>query len=153
VTRPRARTGPAPTTRRPLWTCPRCGAPFLVRNSSHSCGRFHLDDLFSRAEPHVRAIFDRFDRLVREAGESTLIPQKSRAVFTTRMRFINVQVRRSHLLVAFVLARRPASGRFSKIETMSPGTHVGYLPIRTDAEMDADVRRWIREAYAVGMRR
>lgn len=135
---------------RPLSTCARCGSQFLVANSYHSCGRFRLDDLFVRAEPHVRPLFDRFAEIVREAGDSKVIPQKTRAVFMTRMRFINVQIRRSYLIVGFILRRRPTSKRFSKVETFSPRSHAAYLRIQSPADLDAGVRRWIREAYQAG---
>lgn len=135
---------------RPLWTCPRCAAQFLVANSYHSCGRFRLGDLFARAEPQVRPLFDRFAAMVREAGDSKLIPQKTRAVFMTRMRFINVQVRRSSLIVGFVLRRRPTSKRFTKVETFSPRSHVGYLRIQSPDDLDGDLRRWIGAAYRAG---
>lgn len=136
--------------RRPLWRCPRCDAPFLVANSFHSCGRFKLDDLFLRAEPHVRLLFDRLAEMVRQAGDAKLIPQKSRAVFMTRMRFINVQVRRSHLVIGFVMRRRPAHPRFWRVETFSPRSHVAYLRVYSIDELNADVRRWIRAAHQAG---
>lgn len=138
---------------RPLWTCARCGEQFLVANSYHSCGRFRLDDLFVRAEPHVRTLFDRLARLIREAGDSRLIPQKTRLVFMTRMRFVNVQVRRTHLVVGFVMRERPAGARFFRIETFSPRSHVAYVRIQSPADLDADVRRWIRNAYEAGLYR
>jgi uncharacterized membrane protein len=140
-----------PSRPRQLWTCPKCGAQFLVANGYHSCGRFRLDDLFVRAEPHVRVLFDRFAVMVREAGDSKLIPQKTRAVFMTRMRFINVQVRRSHLLVGFVLRRRPATGRFEKVETFSPRTHLASLRIESADELNPSLRRLIAAAYEAGL--
>lgn len=138
---------------RPLWTCPRCGAQLLVANSYHSCGRFRLDDLFVRSEPLVRDLFDRFERMVRAAGDCTLIPQKTRVVFMTRMRFINVQVRRTHLVVGFVMRDRPGDARFSKIETFSPRSHVAYVRLHSPEDLDSDVRRWIRKAYRAGLYR
>ena len=122
-----------------------------MANSSHSCGRFLLDDLFARAEPHVRPLFDRFAALVRQAGDSTLIPQKTRAVFMNRMRFINVQVRRTHLIVGFILRERPTDGRFVKIDAFPPRTHAAYVHLTSRADLDADLRRWIRRAYASGL--
>ncbi|MGB2717154.1 MAG: DUF5655 domain-containing protein [Vicinamibacterales bacterium] len=133
-----------------LWRCPRCDAQFLVANSFHSCGRFKLDDLFLRAEPHVRPLFDRLAEMVRQAGDAKLIAQKSRAVFMTRMRFINVQVRRSHLVIGFVMRRRPAHPRFWRVETFSPRSHVAYLRVHSIDELNADVRRWIRAAHQAG---
>jgi hypothetical protein len=136
---------------RQLWACPKCGAQFLVANGYHSCGRFRLDDLFVRAEPHVRVLFDQFAAMVREAGDSKLIPQKTRAVFMTRMRFINVQVRRSHLLVGFVLRRRPAAGRFEKVETFSPRTHLASLRIESADDLNKSLHRVIAAAYQAGL--
>ena len=136
---------------RPLWTCPKCAAQFLAANTSHSCGRFNLDDLFVRAEPHVRPLFERFAQLVREAGDSKLIPQKTRAVFMNRMRFINVQVRRSHLIVGFILRERPRNPRFVRIDHFPPRTHAAYLIFTSVADLDTVVRRWIRAAYEAGL--
>ena len=133
-----------------LWTCPRCDARFLVANTYHACGRFRLDDLFLRADPRVRSLFDGFATMVREAGDCKLIPQKTRAVFMARMRFINVQVRRSCLIAGFVLRRRPPDARFSKIETFSPRSHVAYLRLNEPADLNDDLRGWIAEAYNAG---
>ena len=98
----------------------------------------------------MRPLFDRLAEMVREAGEATLVPQKTRAVFMTRMRFINVQVRRSHLIVGFILRRRPADRRFDRVEAYGPRTYGAYLRVSTLSELDDDVRRWIREAYVTG---
>jgi hypothetical protein len=138
-------------SRRPLWTCPKCAAQFLIANSYHSCGRFRLDDLFVRADPPVRALFDRFARMVREAGDSKLVPQKTRAVFMSRMRFINVQVRRSALIVGFILRERPEDARFIRIDAFPPRTYACYVRFTTMSDLDGDVRRWIRQAYESGL--
>jgi hypothetical protein len=47
----------------------------------HSCGKFSLDDLFARSQPHVRRIFDKFAKMVRACGPVHMIPQKTRVVF------------------------------------------------------------------------
>jgi hypothetical protein len=143
----------APTGSRALWTCPRCDAQLLVPNGYHSCGRFDLEALFRRAEPSVRALFDDLSVMVHDAGKVKMIPQKSRAVFMNRLRFINVQVRRSNLIVGFILSRRPTSNRFFRVDTFSPPSHAAYLRIQTAAELDAEVRQWIREAHDAGVER
>jgi hypothetical protein len=88
--------------------------------------------------------------MVAAAGDATLIPQKTRAVFMTRMRFINIQVRRASLIVGFVLRERPSDARFFKVETFSPRTHVAYVRLATMEQLDAGLRRWIRQAYKAG---
>jgi hypothetical protein len=111
-----------PRTLRPLWTCPRCAAKFVVANSWHSCGRYRLEDLFARSEPYVLELFRRLQRMVHAAGPVTTVPQKTRLVFMVRVRFISVQVRKSYLLVGFLLARRVDDPRFAEITTYCRGT-------------------------------
>ena len=69
----------------------------------------------------------------------------------TRMRFINVQVRRSHLLVGLVLRRSPAPGRFEKVETFSPRTHLATLRIASAYELSQHLRRLIAAVYEAGL--
>lgn len=142
-----------PRTLRPLWTCPRCAAKFVVANSWHSCGRYRLEDLFARSEPHVLELFRKLQRMVHAAGPVTTVPQKTRLVFMVRVRFISVQVRKSYLLVGFLLARRVDDPRFAEITTYSPRNHVHVLRVSAPADLDAQVARWIREARKVGLQR
>ena len=87
----------------PLWTCPKCGAKFVSAHMWHSCGRYRLDDLFARSEPHVFKLFQRFRRMVEACGPSTMIPQKTRVVFMVRMRFAGATVRKTGLRVGLIL--------------------------------------------------
>jgi uncharacterized protein DUF5655 len=135
---------------RPLWKCPKCGERFTGTNMSHSCGKFSLDDLFARSEPHVRKTFHEYARLVRTCGPVRMIPQKTRVVFQARMRFAGATPRKSHLLCHFILSRKIDNPRFHKIETFNPRCHAHYLRVSEDAELDAEVARWLREAYEVG---
>ena len=49
-----------------------------------------------------------------------------------------------------VLARRVEHPRFTRIESLSPRNHVHHFRLRDPAEIDDEVRAWLREAYAVG---
>lgn len=138
---------------RPLWTCPKCGERFVTRNIWHSCGKFTLDDLFSRSQPHVLKIFRKFSRMVRANGPARMIPQKTRVVFQTRMRFAGATARKSHLLCAFILTRKVESPRFQKVEKFSPRSYGYYLPVRSETELDRAVAGWLKEAYAVGQQK
>ena len=37
-----------PPKQNPLWTCIKCGNKFVTKNMWHSCGKYNLDDLFSK---------------------------------------------------------------------------------------------------------
>lgn len=90
----------------PLWACPKCGARFVSANMWHSCGRFRVEDLFARSEPHVFALYRRFKRMVERCGPVIEIPQKTRLVYMVRMRFAGFTVRKSGLRVGLILTRR-----------------------------------------------
>lgn len=113
-------------TKRPLWRCPKCGARFVTRNMWHSYGRYTLEALFSRSEPHVLPLFKKFAKMVRECGHATMIPQKTRVVFMVRVRFAGAYPRKSYFVAGFALSRRLKSPRIKKIEEYAPH-FIGHL--------------------------
>ena len=135
---------------RPLWTCPKCGARLVTANMWHSCGRFTLKQLFAKSEPHVIRIFRKYEQMVRAAGPVRIIPQKTRVVFMVRVRHTAAYPRRDHLICSFALPRRSRSKRFMKIEEYSPHFIGHYLRVDSENQLDAQVRKWLRESYTVG---
>ncbi|HEY8188077.1 MAG TPA: DUF5655 domain-containing protein [Pyrinomonadaceae bacterium] len=135
---------------RPLWRCPECGERFVTRNLWHSCGKYTLEELFARSEPHVLPLFKKFAKMVRACGPVRMIPQKSRVAFQVRVRFAGAYPRKSHVLCGFALPYRSADPRFVKIEEY--GRHfVGHLfSVASEADLDEQVQRWLHEAYEVG---
>jgi hypothetical protein len=98
----------------------------------------------------VFRIFRKFERMVRACGPVALIPQKTRAVFMVRVRFAGVSPRRSYLLCSFALPRRCNDPRFVKIEAYARHFVGHTLRVDTPEQLDAQVQRWLREAYTVG---
>ena len=66
------------------------------------------------------------------------------------MRFAGAMPRKSHLLCTFILPREVKSVRMRKILKFSPRCYLYHLPVRSVAELDYNVARWLKEAYAVG---
>lgn len=147
TTRKRTRARP------PLWRCDLCGETFVTKNAMHSCGRFSLDALFAKSAPHVRAIFERLLAIAESCGPVHVIPQKTRVTLQARVRFLSLYPRKSALLCGFVLTRRLDHPRFEHILSVNPRSHVHDLRLTSVDEIDADVRRWVREAYAWGEQR
>jgi hypothetical protein len=117
----------------------------------HSCGRFKLEDLFARSEPHVFKIFQKFKRMVESSGPVTMIPQKTRVVFMVRMRFAGATVRKTNLRIGLILERKLAADpRIEKIETFGPLCHGHYFRIERASQLDRAMQRWIREARDSG---
>jgi hypothetical protein len=49
-----------------------------------------------------------------------------------------------------VLARRLESPRFRRIDFISPRNQVHVFRLKEPSEVDAEVERWLTEAYSVG---
>lgn len=137
----------------PLWQCPKCGERFVTRNMWHSCGKYKLEALFARSEPHVFPLFQKFAAVVRACGPVTMIPQKSRIVFMVRVRFAGCTVKKSHLDCGFLLTRRLDHPRIHEVITFSPRSFGHRARVRSEKDLDARLKRWIREAYAYGQQK
>ena len=135
----------------PLWTCPQCGAKFVSANMSHSCGRWRLDALFAKSDPHVFELFQKFRQMVRACGRSTMIPQKTRVVFMVRMRFAGATVRKSFLRIGLILERPlPPDSRLVETLAAAPRCYAHYFKIERADQLDASIAALIREAYDSG---
>jgi Domain of unknown function (DUF5655) len=133
-----------------LWRCSECGREFANRNQSHFCSDVALDAHWIGKEPHVRETFDAFVRAVEELGPARVLPQKTRIAFQVRMSFAALMPKRRWLDGHLVLARRAESPCFRRVETLSPRNHVHHFRLRHPDEIDAELKRFIAEAYAVG---
>jgi hypothetical protein len=138
-----------PRSQKPLWHCPVCGRAFANANQSHACGRYELDVHFAGKPALVREIYDAFLAMLEELGPVTVLPEKTRIAFQTRMSFAQLTVRRDWVLGHFVLARRVEDPVLCKVETISPRNHVHHFRLDTPEDV-ARLRRFAREAYAVG---
>jgi hypothetical protein len=87
------------------WTCPRCHAPFVAPNASHSCVSGDLEAHFAAAMPGVRVAFDRLVELATVNGSIPVIAQKTRIVLAAPVRFLAIQVRRDRLTGHLLLDR------------------------------------------------
>jgi hypothetical protein len=138
----------------PLWTCPVCGQRFVTRNMPHSCEVVALDRFFEAAAPELRELFDRFVDAARESGPVTVNATKSRIALQVRMRFAGIlRPRKRYLLANFVLTRPVDSPRLARVEYVPPYYYVHRLQLHEPADIDAELRGWLAEAYEVGAQR
>jgi len=118
----------------------------------HSCLVVDLDSHFEAA-PALRPVFDAYLSAAELNGPVTVNATRSRITFQVRMRFAAVErPRRTQLNVHFVLARRLEHSRL-RVELVPPRHYVHRLVLRTPSDIDAEVRSWLAEAYAVGEQR
>jgi hypothetical protein len=117
----------------------------------HSCGVFTLDALFAKSEPLVRRTFDALARAVESAAEDVIIvPQKTRAVFQLRTRFISAYPRKGHLLTGFIFTAEKPHARFVKIEGPITGAHIHYARLAHPKDVDATAKAWIKATLPYG---
>ena len=140
----------APSQLKELWRCPECGERFVTKNLWHSCGRFSLEQLFARSEPHVVELFNSFAKMVKKCGPVRTIPQKTRVAFQVRMRFVACYPRKSYLICTLILPRQLTSPRIAKVEHFSPQCILHFLHLRSQGDLDNELQQWLRESYQVG---
>jgi hypothetical protein len=134
-----------------LWTCPRCGARFVTQNMSHGCGEYCVDDFFEGTPARLRQLYVALVALVGELGPFEQVPAKTRVAFMVRVRFATVnRVRRDGLVCHLWLKRPIESARFTKVELLGRSGWIHHFVLRSEAELDDELRGWMREAYAVG---
>jgi hypothetical protein len=136
---------------KPLWVCKKCDRPFANRNQTHACGRFTVEKFLEGKSPGAIELYKTFAAAIEKPGDVITAPAKSRVGFQVRMIFAAVNRLNDHGLAAHVvLARRLEHPRFTKIESISPRNHVHHFLIKDKKEIDAEVKRWLDEAHAVG---
>ena len=134
-----------------LWQCPACGKQFKQRGLWHSCIVVSLDEHF-RQHSDVRPLFDAFCRVLEEeGGPFRLSIARTRIGFITRMTFAAVSVRKAELRGHFLLLRRVESLRIRRVEYFAP-YWLHQFSLRSAAEVDGEMRGWLKESYAVGSR-
>ena len=137
----------------PLWTCAKCGRSFANRNQSHFCSDVRLEAHFSGRDPDVVATFHALVEAARTSGPLKVLPEKTRIALQVRMSFAAFSLRRHWVDGHVVLARRLESPRFRRIDVISPRNQVHVFRLCEPAEVDAEVGRWLAEAYLVGEQR
>jgi hypothetical protein len=108
---------------------------------------------FERAEPSVRATFDRVVAVVRAFGPVDVLAEKTRIALHVRMSFAAFMPRRRWLDGHLILAREVASPRWRAVEVYSPRNVLHAFRLSAPDEVDAEFTGWLAEAYEVGRQR
>lgn len=117
----------------------------------HSCGRFTLDAHFRGKPVAVRAAFDKLCEIIARCGPVEIVPQKTRVVFMTRMRFAACVPRMKWLEGHLVLASRVDDPRFFNVMRFGPTTFVHSYRAEGPAFYDKTFAALVRESYIRGL--
>ena len=133
--------------RRPVWTCPKCGARLISRNLWHSCGRFALEDLFKAARPGVLDLARKYVAILESLGDVQVIPQKTRLVCVARVRFAGLYPRKTGFQAAFALRRWLKHPRIAKTADYGPRWRGHFVDVRCEDDLDEQLRGWLQESH------
>lgn len=112
-----------------------------------------LDDFFvGRAVS--RRLFEIVREAIKETGQSDIRVTTSQVAFRRRTGFAfawmpNMYLRRGGvpLVLTIGLRRRDDSPRWKQVVEAAPGRFTHHLEIRSEADVDDEVRAWLREAW------
>ena len=133
--------------RRPIWTCPECGARLISKNLWHSCGKFTLEALFAGAGPEVIELARKYVSLLHSLGDVQVIPQKTRLVCVARVRFAGLYPRKTRFRVGFALRRWLRHPRIVKTTNYGPRWRGHFVDIRSESDLDDELRAWLQESH------
>jgi len=134
----------------PLWTCPSCGHRFVTRNMWHSCSQHDLEEHFKGKPARTRELFDTWLCFVKQFGDVTVIPQKTRISFQVRVRFAGAVIRKNWVECGFWLKRSVKDARFSRVEKITAHDYVYTFRLTDESQLDKTLKKHLREAYQVG---
>lgn len=102
--------------------------------------------------PFALSVLDRVESIVASIGEATIRTTKSQIAFRHRRGFAYLWPpvfgnRGVEIVLSIALGRHDASPRFKQVAHPAPHVWMHHLEIRDLAELDDQVRAWLREAF------
>jgi len=114
-----------------------------------------LEQYFA-AHDESRLIFEALRHAVADIGPAQLRVGKSQVAFRRRHGFVWAWMPDLYLngpcpplVLSVGLRRRDPSPRWKEVVEPYPGRFIHHLELRSAAEIDAEVRAWLREAWEV----
>lgn len=83
-------------------------------------------------------------------GPHSVVPLKTMIVVRAASNFASLVVRRETLEVGFILPRTLSNHRIHKTERLGPTKHAHHTRLVSAADVDAQLVKWLREAYDAG---
>ncbi len=139
-------TGSSPDT--PLWTCPKCGRKFVIKNIWHSCSPYTVETFLEGKGPHARALFEKFEAMIAQCGPYEVSPAKTRVAFMERVRFGGVSaISAKGMTIGFALPYSLDNPRIKRIQQPVPTWFVHFLRITSLDQLDDELQEWFTESY------
>ena len=132
----------------PAWICPECERQFGARNQSHQCVPAMSEaEYFSSGAAFERPIYSAVHAHLASVGPLR-VEFLTVGVFFKRARtFAELRPMRKQVRLSVLLSRRMDSPRFAKTWHGSGQRSAYFIDLRSPADVDAEVRDWLTEAY------
>jgi hypothetical protein len=98
----------------------------------------------------VREIYRAIIRTIRASGPVQIAPTKTGINLLSGTSLGSLTLHRSCVNRGLVLARRVGGDQVTSVLQLSPRSFAHRVRVAAVSEVDAGLREWIREAYAVG---
>lgn len=109
-----------------------------------------MDPLFVGKDPVVRAIYEQLLTALTPLGPFTAEPKKTSIHLVRHSGFAGVHPRKSYLYLNLRLDRALGGPRMAKVEQVSKNRWHNEVRLDGPDAVDAEVRGWLGEAYALG---
>ena len=110
---------------------------------------YSVKDHFTGKPPALRALYDRLLAIVGGLGPIQEQANKTSIHLVRGSALAGVEVRKDCLLINIKSDRRIDSPRVEKAEQISAGRFHHRVRIRSLADLDPQLRKWLNEAYAL----
>lgn len=84
---------------------------------------------------------------IENIGPHAVVPVKTMIVIRAGSNFAGLTLRRDTVDLGFILPRTLAHARIHKTDRLGPSKYAHHVRLASTAEIDAQVKRWLREAY------
>jgi len=128
-----------------------CRRTFARAKQAHSCLVVPLSAHLDRATPDTRRIFDAVMRALERCGPVAVVPTKTMITLLSNSSLGGLRFHKDGVRVGFVLTRKVSHPRIVSTLQLSPRSVHHQVHLRSVGEVDAQLRKWLKEAYDVGL--
>jgi hypothetical protein len=137
-----------------MWTCPKCQALFVQKNSAHSCVKTTVAEFLKGKPKRGVELFKHLISEFKKIGPVKLHPVKTRIAIMVDVRFAAInRIGQDSIDGHFWLKEKIKSPKFFKIEQVGKSDFIHRFRLSDESQIDAEFRKHMKAAYAIGQRR
>jgi hypothetical protein len=131
------------------WTCPKCGRWFGKRQAHVCAPAMTVDAWFEGRPRELRSIYDAVAQHLKRLGPVHIEPVSVGFLIKKKRTIIELRPRRVGFGLSFILQRDLADPRITRKMPMSRGEVCHVVVLKSAKEVDAQVKGWLTETYAL----